>query len=96
MAPPFLCKYGEVDEALLQIKGLRKYLYNEEKRLLSHIWDESKNAFGRVDFWGVGNGWALAGLHGVYTMLGADRKDDKEYISDYIKALLDGCIKYQS
>jgi rhamnogalacturonyl hydrolase YesR len=95
MAPPFLCKYGDVDEAMLQIKGLRKYLYNEEKQLLSHIWDESKNAFGRVDFLGVGNGWTLAGLHRVYAMLGNDRMEEKEYITDYVKALLDGCTKYQ-
>ncbi|MDF2943769.1 MAG: hypothetical protein K0S01_2627 [Herbinix sp.] len=95
MAPPFLCKYGDADEAMLQIKGYRKYLYNEEKQLLSHIWNEKKNEFGRVDFWGVGNGWAVAGLHRVYTMLGDDRKEDKQYLVDYIKDILDGCIKYQ-
>jgi rhamnogalacturonyl hydrolase YesR len=87
MAPPFLCKYGDVDEAMLQIKGFRKYLYNDKKQLLSHIWDESENAFGRVDFWGVGNGWTLAGLHRVYAMLGNDRMEEKEYITDYVKAL---------
>ncbi|MHB8129758.1 MAG: glycoside hydrolase family 88 protein [Mobilitalea sp.] len=95
MAPPFLCKYGDADEAMKQIKGYRKYLYHEDKRLLSHIWDDHNNKFGRVDFWGVGNGWTVAGLHRVIAMLGDDRKEDKQYLIDYVKALLDGCVIYQ-
>ena len=95
MAPPFLCKYGDADEAMKQIKGYRNYLYHEDKRLLSHIWDDRNNKFGRVDFWGVGNGWTVAGLHRVIAMLGDDRKEDKQYLIDYVKSLLDGCVKYQ-
>lgn len=95
MAPPFLCRYGDIDEAMKQIKGFRKYLYNEERHLLSHIWDENKNDFGRADFWGVGNGWALAGLHRVYAMLPDERSEDKNYLIAYIRDLLDGCVRYQ-
>ena len=39
----------------------RLLLWNPEKRLFSHMWDESKNGFAREAFWGVGNGWAAAG-----------------------------------
>lgn len=95
MSPPFLCKYGDAAEAMKQIKGYRKYLYNEEKHLLSHIWDDNKKDFGRADFWGVGNGWTLAGLSRVISMLGDDRKDDKQYLIEYLVELLDGCLKYQ-
>lgn len=95
MVPPFLCKFGDIDEAMKQIRGFRKYLYNEDKQLLSHIWDDKKKVHGRADFWGVGNGWTLAGLHRVYAMLGADRKEDKEYLVNYIRAILNACIKYQ-
>jgi rhamnogalacturonyl hydrolase YesR len=95
MAPPFLCKYGDVEEALLQIKGFRKYLYNEEKQLLSHIWDDKNKKFGRADFWGVGNGWTVAGLTRVIAMLSEQYKEEKQYLIEYVKAILDGCLKYQ-
>ncbi|MBQ8954334.1 MAG: glycoside hydrolase family 88 protein, partial [Clostridia bacterium] len=62
MLPPFLARAGRYDEALKQINGWWKALYSEEKGLLSHRWDEGARRFVRRDFWGVGNGWALAGL----------------------------------
>ncbi len=95
MTPPFLCKYGDIEEAMRQIKGLRKYLYNEEKQLLSHIWDHKNKKFGRADFWGVGNGWTVAGLTRVIAMLPDQSEGEKQYLIDYLKLLLDGCIKYQ-
>lgn len=86
MAPPFLCCYGDAEEAMKQIRGYRKFLYHEDRHLLSHIWDDNKKAFGRAAFWGVGNGWALAGLTRVIRMLKDtqdglgmnDKKDNKD------------------
>ncbi|MDF2544315.1 MAG: glucosyl hydrolase family protein [Herbinix sp.] len=95
MAPPFLCKYGDVEEAMKQIKGFRKYLYHEDRKLLSHIWDDKKSNFGRIDFWGVGNGWTLAGLSRIIAMLEGNYQEEKAYLIYYLKDLLDGCIKYQ-
>jgi hypothetical protein len=62
MAPPFLAVAGRPDEAMKQIEGFRKLLWNKEKQLFSHIWDDAKRDFGRRAFWGVGNGWAAAGM----------------------------------
>jgi rhamnogalacturonyl hydrolase YesR len=95
MTPPFLCKYGDVDEAMKQIRGFRKYLYHEDKQLLSHIWDDNKKQFGRADYWGVGNGWTAAGLHRVIAMLEDEHEEEKQYLITYVKDLLDGCIRYQ-
>jgi len=95
MAPPFLCKYGDVDEALRQIWGFKKYLYDENKKMLSHIWDDDLNNFARKDFWGVGNGWAAAGLTRVIRMLPDDREKDKRELIAYLKDLLDGCLAWQ-
>ncbi len=95
MAPPFICRYGDIDEAMKQIKGFRKYLYHEDKQLLSHIWDDDMGNFGRRDLWGVGNGWAVAGLTRVIDMLPEDRKEDKAYLIAYVRDLLDGMIRYQ-
>jgi rhamnogalacturonyl hydrolase YesR len=95
MAPPFFCFYGDAAEAIKQIEGFRKYLYDEKEHLLSHIWDDDLGRLERPDFWGVGNGWALAGLIRVLTMLDDSRKEDKKYILEYLKDILDGCLKYQ-
>jgi len=95
MAPPFLCRYGDLDEAMKQIKGFRKYLFDEDVHMLSHIWDDDLHDFGRHDFWGVGNGWALAGLTRVIAMLDENDKENRTYLLDYLQKLLDGCLKHQ-
>jgi rhamnogalacturonyl hydrolase YesR len=59
MAPPFLSAAGHHDEAVKQIEGFRRLLFDPGKKLMSHIWDEERHAFARKAFWGVGNGWAL-------------------------------------
>ncbi|MGB8260904.1 MAG: glycoside hydrolase family 88 protein, partial [Terracidiphilus sp.] len=57
-APPFLAAMGLYDEALAQIEGYRKRLWNPEKRLLAHIYDEKAGTLKDAAFWGGGNGWA--------------------------------------
>jgi unsaturated rhamnogalacturonyl hydrolase len=95
MAPPFLCKYGDIDEAMRQIRGFRKYLFDEDRQLLSHIWDDDAGKFGRKDFWGVGNGWAVAGLTRVIGMLPPERPAEKAYLIGYLTLLLDAMIALQ-
>ncbi len=95
MAPPFLCRYGDVEEAMKQIQGFRKYLYDPETKLLSHIWHDGKKDFGRTEHWGVGNGWALSGMTRVIGMLDDRHEVDKGYLIAYVKDLLSGCLKYQ-
>ncbi|TAH64276.1 MAG: glycosyl hydrolase [Anaerolineaceae bacterium] len=95
MVPPFLCKYGDVAEAMKQIKGFRKYLFNQNMGLLSHTWDDERKELGRKDFWGVGNGWALAGITRVIAMLDENHQEDKEYLISYLITLLHACLTYQ-
>jgi unsaturated rhamnogalacturonyl hydrolase len=95
MAPPFLTIAGAYDESVKQVEGFRKYLWNSEKKLFSHIWDEGKKDFGRKDFWGVGNGWAAAGMTRVVKALPDEFKEAKNKIIGYIKEVLDGCLMYQ-
>ena len=101
MVPPFLCKYGDVEEAMKQIKGLRKYLFNQRMGLLSHTWDDDKKELGEKDFWGVGNGWALAGIARVIDLLDKEHKDsenyeeDRKYLIKYLIDLLHGCLTFQ-
>ncbi len=95
MLPPFLCKYGDVEEAMKQIKGFKKYLYNQPMALLAHTWDDDKKELGRKDFWGVGNGWALAGLTRVIALLDEKNQEYKDYLINYLIGLLDGCLSFQ-
>ena len=95
MAPPFLAAMGDYEEAMKQIRGFRKALFDEEKGLHSHIWDDDQHAFGRHDFWGVGNGWAMAGVTRVIAMLPADRKEDRRELIAFLQKMLDGCLRYQ-
>jgi unsaturated rhamnogalacturonyl hydrolase len=94
MLPPFLAAAGEYDEALKQIEGYRKYLYHAHEQLYSHIWDGPNNKFEREDFWGVGNGWAAAGLTRVIKLLPGSRTEDKKRLIVYVREVVDGCLKY--
>ena len=94
MLPPYLAAAGKYDEAVKQIEGLRTYLYNDEKKLFSHMWDCGKNEFARRDFWGVGNGWTAAGYARVINLLPASRAELKTRLVGYLNDLLEGCLTY--
>ena len=95
MAPPFLALAGDPEEALRQIEGFRKLLWNKEHKLFSHIWDDAKSDFGRKDFWGVGNGWAAAGMTRVLRALPDRMAAEKTRLQGCIKDVLDGCLAHQ-
>ena len=93
--PPFLAATGHYDEAMRQIEGLRKRLWSAGKKLFSHTWDDGRQQFRRPAFWGVGNGWAAAGMTRVMAALPADRGAERERLSGFLKELLDGCLAQQ-
>jgi unsaturated rhamnogalacturonyl hydrolase len=95
MAPPFLAIAGHPAEAVRQIEGFRRLLWNPEKRLFSHIWDDGKKDFMRRAFWGVGNGWAAAGMTRVLRALPARLADEKARLVGYVREVVDGCLAHQ-
>jgi rhamnogalacturonyl hydrolase YesR len=95
MAPPFLAVAGHYDEALKQVEGMRKLLWNKSKKLFSHIWDDAKHDFGRKDFWGVGNGWAAAGMTRIIKALPVRMTAEKKRLAGHVKDVIDGCLQYQ-
>lgn len=95
MAPPFLAVCGHYDEAVKQINGYRKILLDPQKKLYYHIWDQDRQVYSRKLFWGVGNGWAAAGMTRVLRALPESMANDKKIIAGYIKEVIDGCLKYQ-
>ena len=94
-APPFLAAMGHYDEAMAQIEGYRQCLWNPEKKLLAHIWDDGKRQFKDGNFWGGGNGWAAAGLARVIRSLPATRHNDRERLAAFAKDIIDGCLAHQ-
>lgn len=94
MAPPFLSAAGSHEAALAQINGLRKILYDPEKKLFSHIWDDGLSSFARRDFWGVGNGWALTAMTRVICTLPQKMKKEKELLAGYVRDGIEGCLAW--
>lgn len=92
MAPPFLAVAGRPDEAMKQVEGFRKLLWNGGSKLFHHIWDDAMGDFGRKAFWGVGNGWAAAGMTRVLRALPASMAPERARLAGHIKDVVDGCL----
>jgi rhamnogalacturonyl hydrolase YesR len=95
MAPPFLAVAGYPQVAVRQVEGYRRRLWNAENKLFSHIWDEGSQEFIRKDFWGVGNGWAAAGMTRVIRALPTGMDDQEQRLVAYVKEVVDGCLAHQ-
>lgn len=96
MVSPFLAVMGELDEAMTQIRGYIRHLYDPDSGLFWHIKDTEQDRFVRQVHWATGNGWALMGLARVIEE--ADRRERSD-ISDELKAflikLLDKVLEYR-
>jgi unsaturated rhamnogalacturonyl hydrolase len=95
MAPPFLAVAGQPQEAVKQVLGYRKILWNPEKKLYYHIWDEDRQVFERKLLWGVGNGWAAAGMARVIAALPESMQAEKTLIASFVQEVLDGALACQ-
>jgi rhamnogalacturonyl hydrolase YesR len=95
MAPPFLAAAGEWTEAVRQVEGMRRLLWLSDKQLYAHQWDDGAQAFRRADCWGVGNGWAAAGITRVRRSLPEEMVDDRARLEGYIQEVLHGCLAHQ-
>jgi rhamnogalacturonyl hydrolase YesR len=94
MLPPFLAAAGKYNEAIKQIDGARGFLWNPDKKLLSHMWDCEKQIFVRKDCWGVGNGWSAAGITRVIRALPDSMQAEKKKLIGYVKDIIDGCLAH--
>jgi unsaturated rhamnogalacturonyl hydrolase len=92
MAPPFLAAAGHPDEAVRQVEGMRKLLWDRNDRLYHHMWDDGEKRFVRAAYWGGGNGRAAAGLARVISHLPSSMGEDRERLGRYLRELVDGCM----
>jgi rhamnogalacturonyl hydrolase YesR len=94
MAPPFIAVAGKYKEALAQVEGLRKVLWNPKHKLFSHRWHDGEQKFLNKRFWGGGNGWAAASFSRIIRALPESMKSEKEKIIGYHKQVLEGCLAH--
>jgi len=94
MCPPFLAAAGHFNDAIKQINGIRHYLWNATDKLYSHRWNDKEKTFVNENYWGVGNGWAIAGISRVIKKLPSNMKSAKDQLVHYVKDAIDGCIKH--
>jgi rhamnogalacturonyl hydrolase YesR len=94
MAPPYLCVAGYPNEAIKQIDGYRKALWNKEKQLFSHRWHNEKKMFPNEKFWGVGNGWAMACFARIIDTLPDDMQTERKSLIGYATENIEGCLPY--
>jgi len=95
MAPPFLAVAGQPEEAVKQVLGFRKTLLDPHKKMYYHMWDEDLQTYTRKLFWGVGNGWAAAGMARVIRALPEGMQAEKEMLAGFVREVLDGCLACQ-
>lgn len=95
MLPPFLARAGEYDEALQQINGYWAALFQPAKGLLSHIWHDGEKRFIREAVWGVGNGWAIAGMTRVLRLLPDRYVEEKRILVERILTIIDHAFQWQ-
>ncbi len=95
MAPPFLAVMGQVEEALRQIEGIQKRLWQPHQKLYAHIWDEDRQVLKRAAAWGVGNGWAAAGITRVIQALPAAWEQARQQLAGHVQEIVDGCLAHQ-
>ena len=88
MLPPFLARAGHYEEAVKQLDGWWRALFNADKGLLSHRWDDGAKRFVRRDYWGVGNGWALAGMVRVAAPLPESMASRRETLVKRVQTVL--------
>ncbi len=95
MLPPFLARAGQHEEALMQLDGYWDALFLPEKGLLAHQWSDAEQRFLRRDAWGVGNGWAMAGMAQVISLLPETFRTGRERLIARVQTLLDAALAHQ-
>lgn len=95
MLPPYLAAAGQYQAAMQQFNGYWQALFLPEKGLLAHRYDEGKKRLIRADTWGVGNGWALAGMARMLGSLPQEQLLCKQELRAKAVALLDTALTFQ-
>ncbi|MCL2421828.1 MAG: glycoside hydrolase family 88 protein [Defluviitaleaceae bacterium] len=92
MFPPTLLAAGYPDEAIKQADGYINALWDTDKHLFRHIWDEDTQSFAIAEYWGVGNGWALSGLSRLIEGLPASKSAARDRYIDIVSKTIEAVL----
>ena len=91
--------YGDI---INQFLNARKYLYDEEKHLYYHAYDEKKEMFWAdretglsPNFWSRATGWYLMALADCYELMPKEQEEYRKVLADLWKEAIDGMLEYQ-
>lgn len=100
MSCPFLVRLGLLkeenkyfEEVVRQLKGFKKMLWMEDRKLFSHIFFKENNAMNKVT-WGRGNGWVFVTLSDVLRYI-PENTEGKEELKDLFKEFAEGIVENQ-
>ncbi len=94
MSIPFLARLGQMrdkkyfDDAVVQVKGFRHYLYMKDKNIYSHIYFPEDKKANRIP-WGRGNGWVIFALSELLMHMPEDYSE-RETVLDAFRELAEG------
>lgn len=96
MVPPFLSVMGHLDEAMEQVRGYWRHLYDEEAQLFYHMVDVEQDRFVRKVHWATGNGWAVMGLSRIIEdAIRLERPDIQKELTIIFTDTIRAMLKYQ-
>ena len=92
MLPPALICGGHIDEAIRQADGYIAALYDEDRGLFHHIWDDAERRFINIAYWGVGNGWAISGLSRLINALPPEKDAVRARYTRIVKRTIESAL----
>ncbi len=109
MAQPFYARYLKTykshltyDDIVMQFENVRKYMFNEEKKLYYHGYDASKSIFWAdpqtglsKNFWLRAMGWYIVALIEVIDILPDDYAPKLKILIPMLQEMVDGLLIYQ-
>ena len=108
MGQPFLCRYirefvpkKDYSDTLSQFAAVTRRMYNADKRLYLHAYDESREMFWAdkrtglsLNVWGRACGWHVMAMVDVLELLAGQGADDSALKADF-RETIDGLLEYQ-
>lgn len=109
MAQPFYMEYEtryenkeKYNDIIAQFENVQKYLYNPDKGLCYHAYDEAKKQFWAdretgcsPNFWLRSMGWYLMALVDVMDKMSMEIYEQYRKLQDIYKLMLNGILQYQ-
>lgn len=93
-AIPYLAKKGLCIEAFIQYMGLYSRLWDSNRKMFLHIWDDENQKWINKSPWGVGNGWAAMGITRFLKSLPKENLKERSHAIKTLNELISSCLLY--